>query len=806
MLVTRSRASRSRSPERLALVLIAVLHAGTSVAAGTTTSPTEAELLADASDLAGSPLGSRARRPAELPPLPVGEIVVTVKVNAEPMGEAIVVQDPEHGLLVERGDLASWRIATQGEVLLREGIEYIALGEVPGLRHAFDRRGSVLAITVDPSQFVREQRALYDLGMPDVAPVSLGAFLNYDAEVRRSAGTSVSRGYAQLGLFGGRGVLTSDWSLDQSASTRLNTTFTRDSLASIATLRVGDFVGANSSLGAGQPIGGIQWATNFATRPGLVPIPLQRLQGQVSVPSTVEVFVNGVPAYRTEVAPGPFTITDIPVVTGSGTVEMVITDALGRRQVVANPFYASPTVLRAGLVEYSYEVGALRVPSTTGGSLAYDIPVARMVHRAGLTDAFTFEVQAEGSEMGGLVSASAALLAPGGGVFRFGLADSAAQDDQTGALGYLGYENLMRRWSVNAELRHATEGYQQLGSLPADPLHSRTAASVALSYSAPALGSLSLALRSARNLGGADSQVGTLTWTRGIGGWLNLSVSTSYDDISDEASAFASFSVPLGGNATASIIESASRTADGTQTTETQGNLQRNLGTGPSWGYRLGGAQGGDATAELALQGDVGTWRAGHERTGGVESSFVTASGAVVLVDGSLHASRRLYDGFAMIRVPGAADVGVFADNNFVGRTDSDGELLVPLLIPYRATNLSLDATALPLHLQLKTDRLSATVPYRAAPLLEFPGDITRAYTARLLRADGKPVPAGARMRFDDAPEDEPIGSDGFVYLTMEPGPHRISASWADRRCVATVVIPESDNPVPELGDLVCKE
>lgn len=805
MPANRSRASRSRTRERLALILVALVSSSSMLA--DTTAPSEAQLLADAADdLAGSPAGSRARRVEAPAALPAGELVVTVKVNAEPMGEAIVLQDPERGLLVERGDLAAWRVATPPELQLRDGIEYVVLGEVPGLHYAFDRRTSVLDLKVDPAQFVREQRALYDLALPDVAPSGVGAFLNYDAELRESAGQQDSRGYAQLGLFGDLGVLTSDWAVDQNATSRLNTTFTHDSPASIATLRVGDFVGANSSLSAGQPIGGIQWATNFATRPGLVPIPLQRLQGQVSVPSTVEVFVNGVPAYRTEVAPGPFVITDIPVVTGSGTVEMVITDALGRRQVVTNPFYASPTVLRAGLTEYSYEVGALRVPSTTGTTLAYDIPVARLVHRAGLTDAFTFEFQAEGSELGAMLGASAAVLTPGGGVFRFGLADSASTGDATGALGYVGFERLTNRWSLNAEYRHATEGYAQIGSAPVDPLHSRTTAAVAVSYNSPALGSVAVSARTSRNISASDSQVATLTWTRGFGGWLNLSLSASHDDVIDESSAFASFSVPFGGNTTASLIHSGTRAADGSATTDTQANLQRNLGTGPSWGYRLGGAQGGNAIAEIDLQGNVGTYRLGAERSGGVDSSFATASGALILVDGSLHASRKLYDGFALVRVPGAADVGVFADNNFVGRTDADGELLVPLLIPYRATNLTLDATALPIDLQLKSDRMSATVAFRTAPVFEFPGELTRAYIARLVRVDGKPVPAGATLRFDDLPDEEPIGSDGFVYLTVEPGPHRITATWAGRSCTATVTIAASAEPVPELGDLVCKE
>jgi outer membrane usher protein len=818
MPATSSHASRSPSRERLrrlltivALVTVARAAAGVSaeaqLLADAVRASTAAQQLADAAgDLASGPPGSRARRPADAGTLPSGELVVGVKVNNEPQGEAIVVQDPERGLLVERADLVAWRVATPADVLLRNDVEYIALGLVPGLRAQLDRRSGVLAITVEVSQFLREDRVIYDLAVPVVADAPLGAFVNYDAEVRQSFGVETARGYAQLGLFGGPGVLTSDWALTEGEATRLNTTFVHDSLARIATLRVGDFTGANSTLGPGVSIGGLSWGTNFATRPGLVPIPLQRLQGQVSVPSTVEVFVNGVPAYRAVVQPGPFTITDIPVVTGGGTVEMVITDPLGRKQTVSNPFYATPTVLRAGLTEYAYEVGWTRVPSTSSATLVYDQPVARLVHRAGLTDRFTAEVQLEGAEGQGLLGAAGAWLLPGGGVMRFGLASSSAPSGDTGALGLLGYERLFDRWSVSGEIVHESAGFAQLGGQPLDPLHSRQHANLALSYHTPALGSLSFSALKQRDPGGTDAETGTVTWSRSLFTSLSVQLSVSYDDVSGDSSAFASFSLPFWGEANASLIQSRASPASGADTTDTQFNLQRNVGTGPSWGYRLGGAQGGDALAELDLQGEVGSWRAGGQRVAGVDSSFVSANGSLVFVDGSLHASRRLNDGFALVRVPGAVEVGVYADNNFIGRTDADGERLVPFMTPYRPTNISLDATELPLELQLATDHLSVTVPYRTAAVVAFPAELTHAYAVTLKQRNGKPIPAGARVRFDDDPTEHPVGSDGFVYLTVEPGPHRVEALWPDHRCSATLTIQATDDPAPDLGVIVCSE
>lgn len=784
MPATKSHASRSRSLECVALLLTIVACAAV-VRADDHSAGTNADTLDDAA----------------------GAMVVSVRVNDEALGEAIVVQDAARGLLVERADLSAWRVATPDKAELHDGVEYVALREIPGLHHRFDRQLNALTISVDPAGFVSQERALYDLAPPQVTPAGLSAFMNYDAQFRDQGTGPSTGGYFQFGLSANAGVVTSDWAFSGEAPQRLNTTFTHDALSRVATLRVGDFTGANSTLSGGVPIGGVQWATNFATRPGLVQTPLQRFHGEVSVPSTVEIFVNGVPTYRTEVAPGPFTITDIPVVSGSGAVEMVITDALGRREVVSNPFYATPTVLRAGLAEFSYELGVLRVPSASGARLEYDMPVLRGFHRVGLSDSFTAEVQAEGSETSALVGGAFAWLVPGSvGVVRGGLALSNTPSGNTGALGLVGYELAFNRLIISFEAQHETRGFARIGGLPPDPLHSRGRCQLAFAYNGMSVGSLVLAIQREQNLGDADSTVSTVSWSPDRWRFLIFSVSGSYDAVSGDASAFANISVPLGARTHASLAHTMARPAVGADSAVSTANLQRSVATGPSWGYRISAAQGGSALAELALQGESSSWRVGTSRDGNAVSTFAAVGGSLVLAGGSLHASRRLGDGFALVRVPGAADVGVYVENAYIGRTNDEGERLVPSIMPYRPTRIALDASRLPIDVELRTDKLEITVPYRAAAVLEFPSDLTRAYTATLVRRDAKPVPAGARLWFDDLPDPEPIGLDGFVYLTLDAGSHALTARWADSVCVAHVTIEPSDDPQPHLGTMICED
>ena len=58
--------------------------------------------------------------------------------------------------------------------------------------------------------------------------------------------------------------------------------------------------------------------------------------------------------------PGPFTIDRLPAITGAGQMQVVVTDALGRQQVITQPYYSGRTLLRQGLNEYSFEAGAIR--------------------------------------------------------------------------------------------------------------------------------------------------------------------------------------------------------------------------------------------------------------------------------------------------------------------------------------------------------------------------------------------------------------------------------------------------------------
>ena len=119
------------------------------------------------------------------------------------------------------------------------------------------------------------------------------------------------------------------------------------------TLLVGDTVSTPGWWGRAVRFGGVQYGTNFALQPGFVTYPLMAVSGLATVPSTADILINNVRVAEQAVPAGPFTISNLPTMTGAGELNMVVRDAFGQQQVVTQPFYIAQQLLRPGLTEFS---------------------------------------------------------------------------------------------------------------------------------------------------------------------------------------------------------------------------------------------------------------------------------------------------------------------------------------------------------------------------------------------------------------------------------------------------------------------
>ena len=166
--------------------------------------------------------------------------------------------------------------------------------------------------------------------------------------------------------------------------------------------------------------------------------------------------------------PGPFSIENLPAITGTGQLQVVVTDALGRQQVLTQPYYSGSTLLRAGLNEYSFEVGAIREDYGLE-SFAYGEVLAAGTFRRGITDTFTAELHGETQVDG----ASALGLDTAWQVGTLGVvtatAAAGADHEDSGWLAGLGVERSGRRLHLFARTQLASERFVQIGLSAFEP-------------------------------------------------------------------------------------------------------------------------------------------------------------------------------------------------------------------------------------------------------------------------------------------------------------------------------------------------
>lgn len=79
---------------------------------------------------------------------------------------------------------------------------------------------------------------------------------------------------------------------------------------------------------------------DFSMRPDVVTTPLPAFYGEVTAPTTLDLFINGFKTDSMNVGPGPFIINDIPMLSGAGEATVIATDAQGKQTVMTSPFFS----------------------------------------------------------------------------------------------------------------------------------------------------------------------------------------------------------------------------------------------------------------------------------------------------------------------------------------------------------------------------------------------------------------------------------------------------------------------------------
>jgi len=658
------------------------------------------------------------------------------------------------------------------------------------------------------------------LNSPDREPYfpassSVGALLNYDVYASHDGDLSSISAVTEVRAFGLGNAVVSNTAVSRAfevahagsrnESVRLETSVEWSFPESAVTVTVGDAF--SGFLGWTRPVrmAGVQIGRNYGLQPYRVTTPMPQFLGEVSVPSTVELYVNGMRQYSGSLPTGPFELTTVPGISGAGFAEVVVTDAFGRARTLGFPFYATQQLLADGLSDWSFSVGTVREDyGIRSFSYADELVVSGNI-RYGFSDTLTLEAQAEGG--GDLSNGGVGGVWQWGGAGVFSLSHAVSElNGERGSQINLAYAWNSQRFNFSFDTQRTRGDYRDIASLYG-PLPPRISERMLAGVRLGALGMLSashIRLEYAEPEH-AHARYAGLFWTRSFpGGWsLNASFNQNLEDSSDH-SYHLSLLMPLGGERrlSSSVQNSSGRT-------DVVADLARTIPGDGGYGWRMQARHSdGDfgGLLEAGWLGEHGRIGGGVARVADYDYGYAQASGGLVWMGGQGFASRTVNDAFAVVSTEGMAGVPVKLENRVIGHTGERGTLLVTPLNAWQRNKLSIDPMDLPANTRVAQVDQFAVPSDRAGTHVHFAVTPVRAALLMLRDAGGQPLPLGSRVELEGAADEGIIGYDGETYLEgLEPN-NRLRVRTPDGPCLVEFTYPAVTATIPRIGPLTCQE
>lgn len=614
---------------------------------------------------------------------------------------------------------------------------------------------------------------------PGLAPSFSGASANVDARV-----------FSPLGLIQ-QSAIVGTTTMRDGDFIRLDTSYTYTDADHLVKARLGDLITDGPAWVRPVRLGGGGIARDYTLRTDIVTAALPVVNGTAAAPSTVDVFVNGVKTYSQDVPAGPFSLNNIPGVSGTGDAQIVVRDATGREVRNALPFFTSASVLKEGVFDYAVNGGFARYNYATSWT-AYGVdPVLTAAARYGLTDGVTLETYNEGGA--GLVGVGAGATVNLLGRSILSAAGRASRYRGTnGFEAYLSWQTKLGPLTLSGSFQKTFGDFEDLVSatgrpdrvararsidfarLPATFQSADVSAvmpsrqSVQMTVTSPGLWSGSTLSLSAIGQTRADGQTTRILaasfaqqfgrdWSLFATGYLNRGSASG-------AGIFAGLNVVLDPqNSVSASASSAGRTLYGA----VEGTRVQREDVG-DFGARVRVARSGPDQA-VGVGGSYGTqvaqFNASADYQGGSSNARAEVQGAFVAMPGVLAATRRVEDGFAVIET-GIPGVDVLQETRKVGRTDDNGRLVLHDVYSRSVNHISIDPLTLPADASLEKTEAEIVPPPRAGIVVDFKGKSdARSATLILANAAGKPLEAGLQGHLEGSDETFIVGSDGRAFV-----------------------------------------
>jgi outer membrane usher protein len=171
--------------------------------------------------------------------------------------------------------------------------------------------------------------------------------------------------------------------------------------------------------------------------------------------------------------------------------------------------------------------------------------------------------------------------------------------------------------------------------------------------------------------------------------------------------------------------------------------------------------------------------------------------------------TRPVQDGFAVIHVPGAPNVRGFLDNQEIGRTNGNGDLVLPTLLPYYGNRVSIADVDVAMDRSVAAVERTIAPAYRGGVLVAFDAKRARFFRGRMRVVTGSKVAApGYGELTVTGPAGEvssPLGADGeFELSDLTPGRYPAHVDYTGGTCTFELELPAAEHAVTNLGEQRC--
>ncbi|CAH6635737.1 Fimbrial biogenesis outer membrane usher protein [Pseudocitrobacter vendiensis] len=664
---------------------------------------------------------------------------------------------------------------------------WIALASLKGVEVAYDAMNQRLNIHAAQEALGGKQRlhpqAQDPLTYAQAQPLSslmMAYTLNYatSQEVKQ---TSAQTRFSASGWL--PGTLTSSFNAlhrqTATASTRRNTrlmsTWQFDSPTHLASLSVGDNITTGVGWSRQVRFGGVHLARNFGLDPQLNTLPRQTFSDTVALPSTVDLYVDGLKQSSGHVTPGQYILETTPTFTGMGQAQVVVTDINGNRKTVSLDLYGTPRMLAQGLSSGSLDMGWMRKHYGTR-SADYESPLLTDAGwRYGATQQLTLEAHAEQQQAmynGGLGAYWMPIM--GLGVINgFAVASQGPDGAGTkygGGYQWSGYGVSFAATSTINSARFA-DNASLSGSTPL-----RRSDAVWLSGNVPQLGTFGAGLvrQSADSL---QSRYLNLSWSKSLGRGYFTSLSYTRE-LRDHAQQLTfTLTVPFGREDLVNV-QAQAQNRQWNYRHQTENNND-------GWRWQVGQSSGSSGTryADIGNVSPRGEWHIGTNQYGSDKSWYASNEGSIALLGKQFFLLRRTDSGLALVSTDGFAHVPVHLENRLVGETDDKGYLLLTDIPVWNNSKITIDPLGLPPSVPATNVDMNALPGKTQAVLADFGLKATVSAVVYLHDEQGNAVPMGSRVAIKGMAGYQMVGREGGVWLENPPLPADITVFMGRESC-----------------------